>query len=240
MIVKKSKRISSDHSCVLWSTCSVLESGFLHLSHARHSHSCSFFAEDQSISTSVTHGSSVTLLLHQQHFRIPWPFLPLPCSPIPFVAEGIPLLPFHALWQPRPSSGNRLLYLLNASTRDLFARFTSIKHIGKTFPTLLGCYHKSAKLAVITSIMLEHIQDRSACKKPLHVFLSLDCLAPSHSKLQLQHIPLIWHFFGITHTQSVSSPLPHTGLSDVLLLLYLKIKRSDSPPRLMGVAHCSQ
>lgn len=40
--------------------------------------------------------------------------------------------------------------------------------------------------------------------------------------------------------QPVSSSLPHTGLSDVLLLLYFKINGSKSPPRLMGVAHCSQ
>ena len=39
---------------------------------------------------------------------------------------------------------------------------------------------------------------------------------------------------------SVSSSLLHAGLSGVLLLLYLKINGSDSPPRLMGVAHCSQ
>lgn len=50
----------------------------------------------------------------------------------------------------------------------------------------------------------------------------------------------MWHFFGIIHVPLVSSSLPHSGLTDMLLLLYLNNNRSNSPPRLMGIAHCSQ
>ena len=74
----------------------------------------------------------------------------------------------------------------------------------------------------------------------MHLFLFPHCLASSHLKPQLQCTALIRHFFGITRMHSVSSSLLHAGLSDVLLLLYLKINGSDSPLRLMGVAHCSQ
>lgn len=38
----------------------------------------------------------------------------------------------------------------------------------------------------------------------------------------------------------VSSSLPHSGLTDMLLLLYINNNRSNSPPRLMGIAHCPQ
>lgn len=76
-------------------------------------------------------------------------------------------------------------------------------------------------------------------KKPLHLFLFLDYFAPSHSKPQLQCTAPLWHFFGLTCMHSVNSSLLHAGLSDALLLLYLKIDGSDSPSRLMGVAHCS-
>lgn len=37
----------------------------------------------------------------------------------------------------------------------------------------------------------------------------------------------------------VSSALPRSGLTDMLLLLYIS-NRSNSPPRLMAIAHCSQ
>lgn len=75
------------------------------------------------------------------------------------------------------------------------------------------------------------LKNFQSAEKLSRLFLLEDCLAPSHSENLLQLTVPMWHFFGIIHVALVSSSLPHSGLTDMLLLLYFNNNRSNSPPR---------